>query len=397
MAVDTVTLYQHYQNFSENLKPLRFEALALGKRNQERAIQGIQRTYRLRCAAIKLLGGSGFSKKLLYAQAKAALKSNIGKVRQEHGKEKQEIYKNFQRTSWADWLKAEALKGNGEALSALRAREDRETLMHSINSKSNTVSGASQADKIALHTVTKNIDNITKKGTVVYPDGLRDDGKLLRVSGRVNDQGLAAALRLAMERYGSTITAGGSPEFKARLVRTAVVHKLPINFAEPIMERCRQELMNKELNHDRQPPRQSGNERGGIAGGRPGRTEPGATREFSGGAIGRPSGRPSGGTTSTSNPRLNPRSPGHLPPPHARHGLRTVSQLDMAGIGGRGEMLLPNNVSSRVDKLTPKFIDPLRRPIYNPGVTITATKSPIEQEKTQKLTNISTPQKGKSR
>jgi len=87
------------------------------------------------------------------------------------------------------------------------------------------------------------IDNITKKGTIIYRAGssaVRDDGERLAVSNQADRAGVAAALRLAMERYGNRITVNGSVEFKAAVIRAAVDAQLPITFADPALESRRQ-------------------------------------------------------------------------------------------------------------------------------------------------------------
>lgn len=87
------------------------------------------------------------------------------------------------------------------------------------------------------------IDNITKKGTIIYRAGssaVRDDGERLAVSSQADHSGVVAALRLAMERYGERITVSGSVEFKAVAIRAAVDAQLPITFADRALESRRQ-------------------------------------------------------------------------------------------------------------------------------------------------------------
>lgn len=93
------------------------------------------------------------------------------------------------------------------------------------------------------------IDNITKKGTIIYRAGasaVRDDGDRLQVSRESDQAGIQNALRMAMERYGERITVNGSPEFKARVIKAAVDGQLPIRFADAGLERRRQALANGE-------------------------------------------------------------------------------------------------------------------------------------------------------
>jgi hypothetical protein len=81
---------------------------------------------------------------------------------------------------------------------------------------------------------------------------VRDDGDKLQVSREATAEGLQAALRLAMERYGERITVNGTLEFKAQIIRAAVDSQLPITFANPALERWRQELSTKEHTHKHQ-------------------------------------------------------------------------------------------------------------------------------------------------
>jgi hypothetical protein len=90
------------------------------------------------------------------------------------------------------------------------------------------------------------IDNITKKGTVIYRVGknaVRDDGDRLQVSRDATRETVLAALRLAVERYGKHISVNGPPEFKALVVRSAVDGKLAVTFADPALEKRREALL----------------------------------------------------------------------------------------------------------------------------------------------------------
>jgi L-rhamnose isomerase len=74
------------------------------------------------------------------------------------------------------------------------------------------------------------MDNITKKGTIIYHAGssaVRDDGERLAVSSQADHAAGATALRLAMEHYGECITVSGSVKFKAAVIWAAVGAQLP--------------------------------------------------------------------------------------------------------------------------------------------------------------------------
>jgi hypothetical protein len=166
------------------------------------------------------------------------LRASLDAIHAEYTREREKLYQGFQPRTWADWLKAEAMQGNHEALSALRARDVAKGLQGHTLTGHGGPRGSSAPE----------IDNITKKGTIIYRAGqtaVRDDGDKLQVS-RANDQrGLQAALRMAAERYGSRITVSGDAEFKARIILAAVDGRLSITFADPGLERRRQELLQR--------------------------------------------------------------------------------------------------------------------------------------------------------
>lgn len=179
------------------------------------------------------------------------------------------IYQAHSRRTWADWLKQQAQADDGQALDALRAREAAQGL------KGNTIQGNGRTK----HGHALVIDNITKKGTIIYRAGssaVRDDGERLAVSSQTDRAGVAAALRLAMERYDKCITVSGSVEFKAAAIRAAVDTQLPITFADSALESRRQAEATKA----------QAKRRPGVP------------------AV------------------------GQKPPPHRRHGLHTLGQLD---------------------------------------------------------------------
>lgn len=238
LRVDTTALYARYKDEQKGLAAKRAEALAGAKRRKDRAVENAKKAASVKRAAIKLMGGERLTKKLLYSQASAALRADLDAIRKGYDQERAKLYQDFQRRQWADWLKQEAMKGNGQALDTLRAREAAQGL------KGNTIEGRGQAKPDHAPV----IDNITKKGTIIYRAGssaVRDDGDRLQVSRESDQAGVQNALRMAMERYGDHIAVNGSPEFKARVIRAAVDSALPITFTDPGLEKRRQALANQ--------------------------------------------------------------------------------------------------------------------------------------------------------
>lgn len=277
LRVNTVKLYARYKDAQQHLTATRAGALAEARRRKGRAVDNAKKVAATRRAAIKHLADGRLTKRLLYSQAGAALRAELEAIHKRHDQERTVIYQAHSRRTWADWLKQQAQAGDSQALDALRAREAAQGL------KGNTIQGDGQG-KPGHATV---IDNITKKGTIIYRAGssaVRDDGERLAVSSQADRAGVAAALRLAMERYGECITVSGSVEFKAAAIRAAVDAQLPITFADPTLESRRQAEATKAQAKSR----------------------PGVP------AVGRE------------------------PPPHRRHGLRTLGQLDDLHIEGEG-------------------------------------------------------------
>lgn len=277
-GLDTTELYVRYKGAQQTLTAARAGVLAEAKRRKDRAIENAKKAAATRRAAIKHLTDGRLTKKLLYAQASAALRADLEAIHKRHDQERAAIYNEHRRRPWADWLKQQATAGDGQALDALRAREAAQGL------KGDTIQGDGQA-KPGHAPV---IDNITKKGTIIYRAGssaVRDDGERLAVSSQADRAGVAAALRLAMERYGERITVSGSVEFKAAVIRAAVDAQLPITFADPALESRRQAEATKAQAKRR--------------------------------------------------PGVPP--VGQEPPPHRRHGLRTLGQLDGLHIEGEAQ------------------------------------------------------------
>jgi len=275
LRVNTVELYAKYQIAQQRATTERAAALVELRRQKEKQIENAKRKGQTRRAAIKLLGGGRLTKKVLYAQASGVLKSELEAIYAQHRVECQRLYEQHRRHTWADWLKQEALQGNAEALTALRARQ----AAQGLQGRTIKAEGRSQPGQAPV------IDNITKTGTIIYRAGssaVRDDGDRLQVSAQAGQAGVQQALRLAVERYGDRITVAGSAEFKARVIRAAIDTRLPITFDDPSMERLRQQYMTA-----RQPAR-------------------------------------------VSRPAV--RSVGQAPPPQARNRLRTLSQLEVLSI-----------------------------------------------------------------
>ena len=377
LRVNTVELYARYKAEQQTLTATRGQALEQARRRRDRLVEAAKRSGRLRRATIKLIGDSGSNKKLLYAQASKALRDEIHAINRQYQKDRQALYDSHSRRTWADWLKNEATHGNAEALTALRAREAAQGL------KGNTIHG--RGDPLPGHAPV--MDNITKKGTIIYRAGLtavRDDGDKLQVSREATREGLQEALRLAMEHYGSRITVNGTTQFQAQIIRAAVDSQLPITFADPALESRRLALLKKENTHERteradqRPAEHRG--RAGRGPGGPGQRT--ATHDD----VARPSAVARAGFGRAGKAGVHPgtvhRKPdvgriGRVPPPQSQHRLRTLSQLGVVRIAGGSEVLLPRDVPRHLEQQGTQPDHQLRRGISRPGTRVAATPAGV--------------------
>lgn len=239
--VDTVELYARYKAEQQDIGASRSLAWAQVRDRKNRLIEAAKRSGRLKRAAIKLLGDPGVGRKVLYALASKTLRDEIEKINKQYLRDRQVIHEKCQRQTWADWLRRKATDGDREALATLRARDAAQGL------KGNTLAatGRQQADQVA----DARPDSITKTGTIIYRVGssaVRDDGEKLKVSRGVTQDGLQAALRMAMERYGNRITVTGTAEFREQVASAAAIGNLPLTFEDAVLERRRQALLSEE-------------------------------------------------------------------------------------------------------------------------------------------------------
>ncbi|HAU1718712.1 TPA: relaxase/mobilization nuclease domain-containing protein [Legionella pneumophila] len=383
MKINTSTLYARYQEEHNNAKHHCSLELSRAKARKNQHIEAAKRGGRLKRAVIKLLRGTPVTKKALYALTSQALQSNIEEAQTKYAKERESIYLKYQRSTWADWLKLKALEGDVDALHALRSREVRQNL------KGNVVAGLGmQRDEPNLKI--KN-DNITKTGTVIYRVGtsaIRDDGELINMSRGSSEEGIAAALHMAMNRYGECITVKGSDAFKEQVVTVAAQLKLNLRFDIEQLELQRQHLIKnqkaKEKHHESR--RQSDlNGRG---------TNRGSNENFGSISVINPDSRGtrrksiSGGTPKPYLGRI-----GQQPPPESKNRLRNLSQLSMVQLSTRGEVLLPSHVPGHLEHQRTQSNDGLRRNVSRPGavnlISDAADKYIAERElKRQKIADI---------
>jgi len=231
-------LFGRYKSEQQGIRANRSQEWKDARAKRDRLIADVKRKATLKRATTQLAGGSRSEKKLLYAMTSQSVKGELNKIKKQYRRECERLLKQYQPLQWADWLRREATQGNKDALEALRAR------VVALGLQGNTVSA--RGGELKRTGVKADQDSLTKKGTIIYSVGasaVRDDGDRLKVSRGAKREGLEAALRLAMERYGTNITVNGTADFKAQLVEVAATFNLEITFADSALERQRRALM----------------------------------------------------------------------------------------------------------------------------------------------------------
>jgi len=362
---DTAELYARYRAEQQGHGAARTVEWTQARDRKSRLIEAAKRSGRLKRAAIKLMGGPGLSRKALYALTSRTLKDEINQIHQQYRKERQTIHDKYRRQAWADWLRRKATEGDSEALATLRAREAAQGGL-----QGNTVTGNGGQQK--GQGVDAQQDGVTKRGTLIYRVGasaIRDDGDKLQVSRGATQDGLKAALRMAMARYGDRITVKGSAEFKESIARAAATANLSIIFDDAALEQRRQTLLNattaKENRHDASARIDQGRADRGRT------RHPGASAAHPTGA-----GRCVGSVAAarvTRKPDVG--RVGRQPPPAAQNRLRSLSQLGLVRIASGSEVLLPGHVPDHLEHPGAQPDDRLRRGLARPGVAAVAGRA----------------------
>ena len=243
--MDTTALYERYQQDRLVRAQRRAVAMQEARSRKTQHIDAAKRAGQIKRDTIKLTMRGRITKKLLYAKVSQSLRSDLHQIVDRHRQDCAAITARYQRLTWADWLRQQALAGNTEALRALRARDASRGLT------GDTIAAVGTSFVKAV--VGAHQDYITKQGTIIYRVGLsavRDDGARLQVSREVTNEGIDAALRLAIQKYGTTIAVSGSDAFQTRVAQVAAHSRLTIRFDDARLEQQRQHLTQES----RRPP-----------------------------------------------------------------------------------------------------------------------------------------------
>lgn len=79
----------------------------------------------------------------------------------------------------------------------------------------------------------------------------RDEGRTIKVLDLTSDQGIAAAVVTAQQKFGNVLTLTGSPEFQRDVVAIAVANGLTCRFADPQLDELRAQLQAAKYTSER--------------------------------------------------------------------------------------------------------------------------------------------------
>ena len=235
--IDTTRLYARYCAVQQQASARGTAARVAARAAKERQVETVLQRARLKRASIKLLTRPGLARRLLCQGVNHTLREQLGRIYALYGKERAAITNRYQRRTWVDWLRMQALAGDREALAALRARSTVAPL------PGNTMAGARRTGAASAALA---CDSITKNGTIIYRFGttaVRDDGARLTVSRGATPEGLQAALRMALLRYGPLLRVDGTATFKDQVVQAAVDARLALRFDDPVLDVRRRTLL----------------------------------------------------------------------------------------------------------------------------------------------------------
>ena len=347
--VDTRALYARYQREKQEAKERKAQEFQRLSREQKQRIQQIKNSAALKWQSLKVFarGRSPLMKRLAYQQISWAQQKDIQRIREDIHAKKRALPK---QKSWADWLKAEALKGNEEALAALRSREI-SSLKRAMREASNAV--------LLERAETKGCDNITKTGVVVFKTSsgvVRDNGERLFMQQDIGDDAILFSVLAASKRDNTkVITVDGTEEFKRRVATLAGQHNLDITFSDEELEKLRKENIDERRGRE------------DVKTSRRTAAYTNDPREFQ-------------RIIRTDTFKQDFSEFGGYKAPQKANDLRTLSRGNLVFFPGRTEVLVPSYVGHRVDNQRADRAHELRRGGDSPTTAPATKPTPLTPE-----------------
>ena len=85
---------------------------------------------------------------------------------------------------------------------------------------------------------------ITLKGTLLFKDGCRDDGRGVSIPQHSDETIITSALERVVKQHGRVpISLDMTPEQARKVVEVAAAQRIPVSFNDPALERMRQQSL----------------------------------------------------------------------------------------------------------------------------------------------------------
>jgi len=230
-SLKRVELFQRFTTETASIKSAKAKDLAALKEQQKEALAAIKNKYQVK--RLELRHGKVVSmrktKKGFQSLLKAERLKEIERVKAEIAKQRETINKQHGVSDWRGWLAEQAGQGDTDALEALRFANRKG------DPKKNSIKGESES-----HSLYQSYQyHIHRDGKVTYQiagEGFTDEGKRLTLGKMPGDEALAAAIKMAVQKYGNNLTIGGSDEFIAKASALAIKHGAKVGNVVPNTE-----------------------------------------------------------------------------------------------------------------------------------------------------------------
>jgi hypothetical protein len=252
----TEDLYRGYQAEQARRSEARKKIKAELREQKHSQLSEIRDRARRSRGLIRGLECDRLSKRLLYHQADAVLRTDSEIIRDRHRDQYAAQLQELKPLMWFDWLAQRAALNDAEALAALRRRRQ------CAARRANALLGMTRQDRGGEIVQGLEIDGVTKQGTIIYRDGksaIRDSGGRIEVSDGITQQGLEVALSMAVQRFGQHIAIEGDTAFRERVLHTAKALKLDVAFADRTRQQTQSAVlpdMQMEQGDAKREPRQ---------------------------------------------------------------------------------------------------------------------------------------------
>lgn len=185
------------------------------------------------------VAAKGAAKRVMYSTIKQQTDSARNRNRQTAQARRETLFKQTTTLAWADWLTQQAERGNAEALTVLRDREDRARRWQG------DLLTANKADKAKAVVLSKLNPKARKDGSMAYSTvdgGMVIDRKTHVQAQKATTGAALVALELASKHFdGQPLIVEGTAEFRQEVAQLAGMHGFKVRFADPAMEQVRKD------------------------------------------------------------------------------------------------------------------------------------------------------------